>query len=272
MSNCHTYAPRLNYYCKLYYWLLDRSSLLLSEIKLNYYWLTEVFIVAWEKKQTDYKYMLGPRDDSPENVIWVCAALKALFWIFPDHFLRLPFQNFSVLHDPEIKVQFLCLKYGQIPVLRTSNWTKNQFFKTPNVAEVHPLWPYFPILYASFFNPKGLHTCKLISKSKFGRSPSSIPLFSNPLCSRSPSGLYAPISPILCAPIFSPKGLHTCKLISKSKFGRSPPSMPLFSHPLCPCGRGGGNSRFGLVRDVPLAAQDPYPCSGVIFQKIGTHI
>ena len=29
--------------------------------------------------------------------------------------------------------------------------------------------------------------------------------------------------------------------------------------------------RFGLVGDVPLAAQNPYPCSGVIFPKKGTH-
>ena len=34
----------------------------------------------------------------------------------------------------------------------------------------------------------------------------------------------------------------------------------------------GGVSDLGLVGDVPLAAQDPYPSSGAIFQKIGTHI
>ena len=32
----------------------------------------------------------------------------------------------------------------------------------------------------------------------------------------------------------------------------------------CP---GGGGLRFGFVGDVPLAAHDPYPCSGVIFPK-----
>ena len=32
---------------------------------------------------------------------------------------------------------------------------------------------------------------------------------------------------------------------------------------------GVGILRFGLVGDVPLAAQNPYPCSGVIFpQKV----
>ena len=36
---------------------------------------------------------------------------------------------------------------------------------------------------------------------------------------------------------------------------------------------GGGVLRFGLVGDVPPAARDPYPCSGVIFpKKKGTHI
>ena len=35
---------------------------------------------------------------------------------------------------------------------------------------------------------------------------------------------------------------------------------------------GGGVLRFGLVGDVPLAAQDPFPYSEVIFPKIGTHI
>ena len=30
--------------------------------------------------------------------------------------------------------------------------------------------------------------------------------------------------------------------------------------------------RFGLVGDVLLAAQDPYPCWGVIFPKVSTHI
>ena len=33
-----------------------------------------------------------------------------------------------------------------------------------------------------------------------------------------------------------------------------------------------GVLRFGLVRDVPPAAQDPNPCSGVIFPKIGNHV
>ena len=33
-----------------------------------------------------------------------------------------------------------------------------------------------------------------------------------------------------------------------------------------------GVLRFGLVGDVLLAAQDPYPCSWVIFPKIGTHV
>ena len=33
-----------------------------------------------------------------------------------------------------------------------------------------------------------------------------------------------------------------------------------------------GVLKFGLVEDVPLAAQDPYPCSGVICLKIGTQI
>ena len=35
-------------------------------------------------------------------------------------------------------------------------------------------------------------------------------------------------------------------------------------------GGSGVELRFGLVRDVPLAAQYPYPCSGVIFTKINT--
>ena len=30
---------------------------------------------------------------------------------------------------------------------------------------------------------------------------------------------------------------------------------------------GGNVLRFGLVGDVPLAAQDPYPCSGIIFKN-----
>ena len=37
------------------------------------------------------------------------------------------------------------------------------------------------------------------------------------------------------------------------------------------CDRGGG-LRFGLVGDVPPAAGDPYPRSGVVFPKKGTHV
>ena len=36
--------------------------------------------------------------------------------------------------------------------------------------------------------------------------------------------------------------------------------------------RTGGVLIFILFWDVQLAAQDPYPCSGVIFAKEGTHI
>ena len=34
----------------------------------------------------------------------------------------------------------------------------------------------------------------------------------------------------------------------------------------------GGVLRFGLVGDVPPAARDPYPLSGVIYPKKGTHV
>ena len=34
----------------------------------------------------------------------------------------------------------------------------------------------------------------------------------------------------------------------------------------------GGFSDLDWFRDVLLAAWDPYPCSGVIFSKIGTHV
>ena len=34
----------------------------------------------------------------------------------------------------------------------------------------------------------------------------------------------------------------------------------------------GEGLRFGLVGDVPPAARDPYPCSGVNFPKKGTHV
>ena len=36
-------------------------------------------------------------------------------------------------------------------------------------------------------------------------------------------------------------------------------------------GPGGGVLRFGLVGDVPPAALDPHPCSGVNCPKKGTH-
>ena len=41
------------------------------------------------------------------------------------------------------KVQLLSLKFDQISVPRASNWTKNQFFKTPNLVAVCSLSPYF---------------------------------------------------------------------------------------------------------------------------------
>ena len=78
----------------------------------------------------------------PENGIRVRAALKTPFSHPPDHFLRPPFQNFSV-RDPTFtwnhkffwkicisepqnwgKIQILCLEFGQISVPRASNWTK----------------------------------------------------------------------------------------------------------------------------------------------------
>ena len=34
----------------------------------------------------------------------------------------------------------------------------------------------------------------------------------------------------------------------------------------------GGPLRFGLVEDVPPAAQNPYSCSGVMFPKKGDHV
>ena len=48
------------------------------------------------------------------------------------------------------------------------------------------------------------------------------------------------------------KGLKLFKLLEL------PPVLP---------GEGGGSLKFELVGDVPPAARDPYPCSGVIFQK-----
>ena len=41
-----------------------------------------------------------------------------------------------------LKVQFFSPKFDQISVPRASNSTKNQFFKTPNLAVVHSLSPY----------------------------------------------------------------------------------------------------------------------------------
>ena len=96
---------------------------------------------------------------SPENGKWVCAALKTPFSRPPGCSLRPLFHNFSVPQGPIFawnhkffenlhfkasklgKFQFLSIKFDQISVPRASNLTKNQFFKTSNLATVRSLSP-----------------------------------------------------------------------------------------------------------------------------------
>ena len=95
--------------------------------------------------------------DSPKNGIRVRAALTTPFSRPPGHSLRPPFHNYSVPQGPTFawnhkilanlhfralksgKSSVLSLKFDQLSVPRASNWTENQFFKTPNLAAVHSL-------------------------------------------------------------------------------------------------------------------------------------
>ena len=109
-----------------------------------------------------------PGGYSPENWIRVRAALKTPFSHSPGHSLRPPFHNFSVSQGPTIawnhkfleNLHFKASKLGKISVLKPKIWSnfnskslieqKNQFFKTPNLAAVRSLIPYF--------RPFGPHT------------------------------------------------------------------------------------------------------------------
>ena len=100
--------------------------------------------------------------DSSENGVRVRAALKALFLIFPDHFLRPHFRIFqflTILYSLEItnfleNLHFKASKLEKSSVLMPKIWSnfllknlklekKNQFVMTSKLAEVHSLRTYF---------------------------------------------------------------------------------------------------------------------------------
>ena len=117
-------------------------------------------------------------------------------------FPKTPFHSFSVPQDLTFtwnhkflenlhfkasksgKIQFLSLKFDQISVSRASNWAKNQFLKTSNLAAVHSLSPYL--------RPFGPHTYTNIKVK-----PPWFPCF-------------APMSPELIRNLFLIPGSYMC--------------------------------------------------------------